>query len=104
MKKTISHKRIHGHDYYYLNFRKNGILHSEYLGNSDSVKFKRFLLGLISEKANEPFHLASRQAFNAGLPVAYVENGRLIYAYKNGTKEIMDKHLKVVSEVGPHEK
>lgn len=96
MKKTISHKVIHGKDYYYLNFRKNGVLHSEYLGKPDGPKFKRYLLHLISEKADAPRQLASRQAFNAGVPVVYVENNLLVYEYKNGTKQTFDKRLKPV--------
>jgi hypothetical protein len=91
MKKTISHKRIRGHDYYYLNYRKNGSVHSTYLGKPDSPKFKRYLLQLISEKDNAPFLLASRLAFKAGVPVAYVENGVLYYEFKNGSKQVVGK-------------
>jgi hypothetical protein len=96
MKKTISHKVIHGKDYYYLNYRKNGRLHSDYLGKADGPLFKKYLLSLISEKADAPRQLASREAFKAGVPVVYVENNLLIYEYKNGTKQAFDKRLKPV--------
>jgi hypothetical protein len=34
MKKTLSKKKIKGHEYYYLSFRKGGKLTSLYLGKN----------------------------------------------------------------------
>jgi hypothetical protein len=86
VKKTISHKRIKGRDYYYLNYRKNGIFMSEYLGKVDSPRFKRFLLKLISDQPSSAEKFARSQNFKAGVPIAYVEGGILTLEYKNGTK------------------
>jgi hypothetical protein len=103
MKKTLSKKKIKGHEYYYLSFRKAGKLTSFYLGKTSSLKFKKYLLSLTSESRLDPFKKAQRENFKAGAPVITVEEGYLVYAYKNGIKEYRDSKMRVVKVVGSHD-
>jgi hypothetical protein len=103
MKKTLSKKNIKGHEYYYLSFRKGGKLTSTYLGKTSSLKFKKYLLSLTSESRLYPFEKARKENFKAGTPVITVEEGYLVYAYKNGIKEYRDSKMKVVKVVGNHD-
>jgi hypothetical protein len=103
MKKTLSLKTIKGHPYYYLSFRKGGKLTSSYLGKSSSLKFKKYLLTLTAESGALPYLKARRENFRAGAPVITVEEGYLVYTYKNGIKEYRDSKMKVVKVVGKHD-
>src|SRR5574344_1945755 len=103
MKKTLSKKMIKGHEYYYLSFRKGGKLTSTYLGKTSSLKFKKYLLSLTSESRLLPYQKARKENFKAGAPVVTVEEGYLIYAYKNGIKEYRDSKMKVVKVVENHD-
>lgn len=103
MKKTLSKKKIKGHEYYYLSFRKGGKLTSHYLGKTSSLKFKKYLLSLTSESRLAPFEKARRENFKAGTPVITVEEGYLVYAYKNGIKEYRDSKMRVVKVVESHD-
>ena len=40
MKKTLTKKIIKGKEYFYLVYRKNGVLKSQYLGGASSAKYK----------------------------------------------------------------
>ena len=55
MKKTLTKKRINGHDYYYLSYRKGEKVVSQYLGSSSSTKYKKYLYLLFAVKIL--FHL-----------------------------------------------
>lgn len=76
---------------------------SFYLGKTSSLKFKKYLLSLTSESRLDPFKKAQRENFKAGAPVITVEDGYLVYAYKNGIKEYRDSKMRVVKVVGSHD-
>jgi hypothetical protein len=100
MKKTLSLKTIKGHEYYYLSFRKGGKVLSTYLGKASSIKFKKYLLSLTAESGRRPYEKAMKQNFKAGAPTITVEEGYLVYAYRNGIREYRDSKMKVVKVVG----
>jgi len=102
MKKTLCRKNIKGHDYYYLAYRVKGVLHSAYLGKIDGVRFKRYLYTLTAAAGEYGLLEARHQNFLAGLPIAYVHDGYLVYEYKNGVKELRDSKGKTVKVVYPH--
>ncbi len=95
MKKTLSRKVIGGREYFYLMYRVKGRLVTKYLGTSSSPAYRKYLLKLIEEGGNESFEKCKRDAFSAGVPAAYVENGELILEYRNGSKEVLDGKLNV---------
>lgn len=103
MKKTLSLKTIKGHDYYYLSFRRGGKLASMYLGKPSSTKFKKYLLSLTLENGTLPYQKAKRENFKAGAPVITVEEGYLVYTYRNGIREYRDSKMRVVKVVGAHD-
>lgn len=96
MRKTLTKKNIKGKDYYYLQYRKKGVLKSEYLGDINSKAYKKYLFKLVSESASYPLEKAKAKNHEAGVPAVYVENGYLVYEYRNGVKEYLDSNLQVV--------
>ncbi len=102
MKKTLTLKHIKGKDYYYLSYRHKGKLISEYLGSMTSTKYKKYLFYLASKSGFFGLGKARRKNFSSGVPVCYVEDGFLIYEYRNGVKEILNSRFKVLKVVAPH--
>lgn len=96
MKKTLSIKKIKGHEYYYLTYRKDGKLVSQYLGNSSSIKYKKYLYLLTSKASRFGLDQVRQKNFKNGIPVAYVEDGYLVYEYKNGAQEFLNSKMQVV--------
>lgn len=96
MKKTLSKKIIKGKEYFYLSFRKGKKVVSQYLGSSTSPKFKKYLLSLLNEGSSYQLKKAKTYFFKEGLPVVYVDEGYLVYEYKNGAKEYLNSSLEVV--------
>lgn len=90
MRKTLSKKIIKGKEYFYLSYRKKGKLVSEYLGSSSSTKFKKYLYSLLKEPISLGYEKAKIENFKNGFPVCYVEDGYLVYEYKNGSSEWMN--------------
>lgn len=99
MKKTLTRKKIKGHDYYYLTYRKGGALHTTYLGSISSTKYKKYLYLLTSKGSELGIQKAKRKNFACGVPIAYVEDGYLVYEYKNGAKEYLNGKLQTVKVV-----
>lgn len=99
MKKTLTRKKIKGHDYYYLTYRKEGKLITKYLGNSSSIKYKKYLYLLTSKASLYGLNKVRTKNFKNGVPVAYVEDGYLVYEYKNGAKEYLNSKMQVVRVV-----
>lgn len=96
MKKTLCRKMINGHQYCYLMYRKHGRLVTEYLGSASSPKYKKYLYELTKEGSDCAFLKCRRHNHSAGVPVAYVEDGYLIYEYRNGLKEFYDGKMNLV--------
>lgn len=103
MKKTLVRKLINGKEYFYLVYRKKGSFKSEYLGDSSSVKYKKYLFTLIKESGSYALEKARKKNHAAGVPVVYVEDGFLVDEYRNGVKEYLDNKLKVVKVEVPNE-
>jgi len=103
MKKTLTKKVINGKEYFYLVYRKKNALKSEYLGDSSSVKYKKYLFSLIKESDSAGLEKARKKNHAAGVPVVYVEDGFLVDEYRNGTKEYLDSKLRVVKVEVPNE-
>ena len=104
MKSTLTRKNIKGNYYYYLMTYKNGSLHSTYLGKPDSKKFKRYLFSLTKKPYEKPYEQARRINQGVGTPVITVEDGLLVYTYKNGISVYKDSKLKIVKIVNEREK
>lgn len=102
MRKTLVKKNIKGNDYYYLAFRQDGKLVSEYLGSIASIKYKKYLFSLTLKKGAFGIEKARRKNFAAGVPVCYVEDGYLVNEYRNGAKEILNSKMKVLKVVTSH--
>lgn len=96
MKKTLTRKKIKGHDYYYLTYRKGGKLHTTYLGSISSTKYKKYLYLLTSKGTEYGIKKARRKNFACGVPIAYIEDGYLVYEYKNGAKEFLNAKMQTV--------
>ena len=96
MRKTLTKKNIKGKDYYYLQYRKKGVLKSDYLGDVTSKGYKRYLFKLVSELASYPLEKARVKNFEAGVPVVYVEDGYIVYEYRNGVRELLNSKLEIV--------
>ena len=96
MKKTLTKKIIKGKNYYYLQYRKKGILKSDYLGDVSSKAYKRYLFKLTSQLGIYGLEKAKTKNHEAGLPAVYVEDGYIVYEYKNGSKEFFDGKMKLV--------
>ena len=96
MKKTLTRKKIKGRDYYYLTYRKGGKLHTTYLGSVSSTKYKKYLYLLTSKGSEYGIQKARQKNFACGVPIAYVEDGYLIYEYKNGAKEYLNGKMQTV--------
>ncbi len=96
MKKTLTKKKINGCDYYYLCYRKDGKVVSQYLGTSSSAKYKKYLYSLTHKASKYGFEKVRQNNFKNGIPIAYVEDGYLIYEYKNGAKEFLNSKMQVV--------
>lgn len=96
MKKTLTKKNIKGKDYYYLQYRKKGILKSEYLGDISSKAYKKHLFKLTSQTGTYGLEKALSKNHEAGLPAVYVEDGYIVYEYKNGSREFFDGKMKLV--------
>lgn len=101
MKKTLSRKLIGGREYFYLMYREKGKLVTKYLGPSGSPKYRKYLLELIDEGGADAFADCRREAFAAGVPVAYKDGGRIVLEYRNGVKELLDAKLAVKKVVKP---
>jgi hypothetical protein len=102
VKKTLTKKYIKGQDYYYLAFRRGGKLISEYLGSITSIKYKKYLFSLTLNGGSFGVEKARRKNFASGVPVCYVEDGFLVYEYRNGVKEILNSKRKVLKVVVSH--
>ena len=96
MRKTLSKKVIRGKEYFYLSYRKKGKLVSEYLGCSSSTKFKNYLYSLLREPNSSGYEKAKRENFKKGFPVCYIEDGHIVYEYKNGASEWMNAAFEVL--------
>ncbi len=96
MKKTLTRKKINGHYYYYLSHREGDKVVSEYLGSSSSTKYKKYLYALTHKASKYGLEKVRQNNFKNGIPVAYVEDGYLIYEYSNGAKEYMNSKMQVV--------
>lgn len=96
MKKTLTKKRINGHDYYYLSYRKGEKVVSQYLGSSSSTKYKKYLYLLTHKASKYGFEKVCQNNFKKGIPIAYVEDGYLVYEFKNGAKQYMNSKMQVV--------
>ena len=103
MKKTLTKKIIKGKEYFYLVYRKKGVLKSQYLGGASSAKYKKYLFKLTAESGSYGIEKARRKNFAAGAPLVYVENGFLVDEFKNGTKEYLNNKLQVVKVVAKHD-
>ena len=103
MKKTLTKKIIKGKEYFYLVYRKNGVLKSQYLGGASSAKYKKYLFKLTAESGSYGIDKARHKNFSKGVPIVYVENGFLVDEYKNGTKEYLNNKLQVVKVVAKHD-
>ena len=103
MKKTLTKKIIKGKEYFYLVYRKNAVLKSQYLGGASSAKYKKYLFKLTAESGSYGIDKARRKNFSKGVPLVYVENGFLVDEYKNGTKEYLNNKLQVVKVVAKHD-
>lgn len=102
MKKTLSKKIIRGHEYYYLSYKKKGVVHSDYLGKMDSLAFKKYLLSLTSVSSETGLRLAKAKNFKVGLPIAYVKDGYLIYQFRDGSLSYLNKSLQVLKKEQPN--
>lgn len=91
MGKTLSRKTINGHDYYYLVWREEGKLRTEYLGGEDSPKFRNYLLGMAGEERDEMFKRARRECFEAGTSVVSAEENSIVREYRNGHREKVER-------------
>ena len=69
---------------------------SEYLGTSSSTKYKKYLYALTHKASKYGLEKVRQNNFKNGIPVAYVEDGYLIYEYSNGSKEFLNSKLQVV--------
>lgn len=96
MKKTLTKKMINGHEYYYLSYRKGNKVVSQYLGNSSSTKYKKYLFSLTNKASRYGLEKVKQKNFKNGIPVAYVEDGYLVYEYRNGTQEFLNSKMQVV--------
>lgn len=96
MRKTLSKKIIKGKEYFYLSYRKKGKLVSEYLGSSSSTKFKKYLYSLLREPNSFGYEKAKIENFKNGFPVCFIEDGYLVYEYKNGSCEWMNAAFEVL--------
>lgn len=96
MKKTLTKKKINGHDYYYLSYRKGDKVVSQYLGTSSSTKYKKYLYALTNQASRYGLEKVKQYNFKNGIPVAYVEDGYLVYEYSNGTQEFLNSKMQVV--------
>jgi hypothetical protein len=102
MRKTLSRKKINGSDYYYLSYRIKGKLHTEYLGNGSSTKFRKYLFSLTEAQEYSGVRKAKATNFRIGAPICYAEDGFLILEYKNGAKEFFDQNLRRIKVVMPN--
>jgi hypothetical protein len=59
---------------------------------------------LTSESRLLPYEKARLENFKAGAPVITVEEGYLVYTYKNGIKEYRDSKMKVMKVVEHHDR
>lgn len=99
MKKTLTRKHIKGQDYYYLAWHRRGKLISEYLGSATSTKYRKYLFSLTLKGGSFGVDKTRKINFAAGVPVCYVEDGFLVYEYRNGVKEFLNSKLKVLKVV-----
>lgn len=96
MKKSLTKKVINGRSYYYLAYRKGKKVHTDYLGPDNSPKYKKYLFKLTEEAGEASLIRARRKNHAAGVPIVYLEDGYLVYEYKNGAKEYLDHDFAVV--------
>lgn len=97
MKKTISRKIINNHVYFYLTYRVRGKLKTTYLGDSDSIKFRSFLMEMTKEGKKYLYEEARISLFKEGLPLIYEEDGYIVREYHNGVLEFLNREGKRVS-------
>lgn len=83
MKKTLSKKVINGHVYFYLVYRKNGKLKTEYIGTNDSEAFKKYLVTLTTEGKD----FMKEKALKDNPFVAIYEDGKCYRVYSSKYKE-----------------
>jgi len=87
---------INGHEYCYLLYRKRGKLITEYLGSPSSLCYKKYLYSLTQTGNDYAFKKVRIANHKAGVPIAYIEDGFLVYEYRNGTKEFYDQKMKLL--------
>ena len=69
---------------------------SQYLGASSSTKSEKYLYLLTHKASKYGFEKVRQSNFKKGIPIAYVEDGYLVYEFKNGAKQYMNSKMQVV--------
>ena len=58
--------------------------------------YKKYLYLLTHKASKYGFEKVRQSNFKKGIPIAYVEDGYLVYEFKNGAKQYMNSKMQVV--------